>query len=48
MTVTNEAEKSEKKSNSFIEQIIINDLEKGRTEERYKRAFRPNPTVTFI
>ena len=32
MTVTNETEKSEKKSMSFIEQIIVNDLE--RLEKR--------------
>ena len=30
MSEINETEKSEKKSISFIEQIIVNDLEKGK------------------
>ena len=43
MTVTNEAEKSEKKSNSFIEQIIINDLEKGKNGGKVQTRFPPEP-----
>ena len=43
MTVTNEAEKSEKKSISFIEQIIVNDLEKGKNGSKVQTRFPPEP-----
>ena len=43
MTEINEAEKSEKKSLSFIEQIIVNDLEEGKNSGRIQTRFPPEP-----
>ena len=43
MTVNNEAEKSEKKSISFIEQIIVNDLEQGKNGSKVQTRFPPEP-----
>lgn len=43
MTEINEAEKSEKKSISFIEQIIVNDLEEGKNGKRIQTRFPPEP-----
>lgn len=43
MTVTNETEKSEKKSMSFIEQIIVNDLERGKNGSKVQTRFPPEP-----
>ena len=43
MTATNETEKSEKKSISFIEQIIVNDLEKGKNGAKVQTRFPPEP-----
>ena len=43
MTVTNETEKSEKKSMSFIEQIIVNDLERGKNGCKVQTRFPPEP-----
>ena len=43
MTTINETEKSEKKSISFIEQIIVNDLEKGKNGSKVQTRFPPEP-----
>ena len=43
MTVNNESEKSEKKSLSFIEQIIVNDLEQGKNGSKIQTRFPPEP-----
>lgn len=43
MAEINETEKGEKKSISFIEQIIINDLEKGLNGSRLQTRFPPEP-----
>ena len=43
MTATNETEKNEKKSISFIEQIIVNDLEKGKNGAKVQTRFPPEP-----
>ena len=43
MTVNNESEKSEKKSLSFIEQIIVNDLEQGKNGSKVQTRFPPEP-----
>ncbi len=43
MTATNETEKSEKKSISFIEQIIVNDLEQGKNGAKVQTRFPPEP-----
>ena len=43
MSEINETEKSEKKSLSFIEQIIINDLEEGKNGGRIQTRFPPEP-----
>ena len=43
MTVNNESEKSEKKSISFIEQIIVNDLEQGKNGGKVQTRFPPEP-----
>ena len=43
MAEVNETEKSEKKSISFIEQIIVNDLEKGKNESKVQTRFPPEP-----
>ena len=47
MSVNNETEKSEKKSISFIEQIIVMTLSWVRTEVKYRHVSHPNPTVIF-
>ena len=41
MAEINETEKSEKKSISFIEQIIVNDLEKGTNGNKVQTRFPP-------
>ena len=43
MTVTNETEKSEKKSISFIEQIIVDDLTNGKNGGKLQTRFPPEP-----
>lgn len=43
MSEIKEAEKSEKKSLSFIEQIIVNDLEEGKNSGRIQTRFPPEP-----
>ena len=43
MTTINETEKSEKKSISFIEQIIVNDLENGKNGSKVQTRFPPEP-----
>ena len=43
MAEINETEKSEKKSISFIEQIIVNDLEKGKNGSKVQTRFPPEP-----
>ncbi|MBR5892119.1 MAG: glutamine--tRNA ligase/YqeY domain fusion protein [Bacteroidaceae bacterium] len=43
MSETNETEKIEKKSLSFIEQIIVNDLEEGKNGGRLQTRFPPEP-----
>lgn len=43
MSEINETEKSEKKSLSFIEQIIVNDLEEGKNGGRIQTRFPPEP-----
>ena len=43
MAEINETEKSEKKSVSFIEQIIIGDLEKGKNGSKVQTRFPPEP-----
>ncbi|MBR5335927.1 MAG: glutamine--tRNA ligase/YqeY domain fusion protein [Bacteroidaceae bacterium] len=43
MSEINETEKSEKKSLSFIEQIIVNDLEEGKNGGRLQTRFPPEP-----
>ena len=43
MSEINETEKSEKKSISFIEQIIVNDLEKGKNGSKVQTRFPPEP-----
>ena len=43
MAEVNETEKSEKKSISFIEQIIVNDLEKGKNGSKVQTRFPPEP-----
>ena len=43
MAEINETEKSEKKSISFIEQIIVNDLEKGKNGAKVQTRFPPEP-----
>ncbi|MBO7301783.1 MAG: glutamine--tRNA ligase/YqeY domain fusion protein [Bacteroidaceae bacterium] len=43
MSVNNETEKSEKKSISFIEQIIVNDLELGKNGGKVQTRFPPEP-----
>ena len=43
MSETNEIEKSEKKSMSFIEQIIVNDLQEGKNSGRIQTRFPPEP-----
>ncbi len=43
MTATNETEKNEKKSISFIEQIIVNDLENGKNGAKVQTRFPPEP-----
>ncbi|MBR5455966.1 MAG: glutamine--tRNA ligase/YqeY domain fusion protein [Bacteroidaceae bacterium] len=43
MTATNETEKNEKKSISFIEQIIVSDLEQGKNGSKVQTRFPPEP-----
>ena len=43
MSEINETEKSEKKSISFIEQAIINDLQEGKNDGRLQTRFPPEP-----
>ncbi len=43
MTEINETEKSEKKSISFIEQIIVDDLEQGKNGGKVQTRFPPEP-----
>ena len=43
MSEINETEKNEKKSLSFIEQIIVNDLEEGKNGGRIQTRFPPEP-----
>ncbi|MBQ3538532.1 MAG: glutamine--tRNA ligase/YqeY domain fusion protein [Bacteroidaceae bacterium] len=43
MSEINEIEKVEKKSISFIEQIIVNDLEEGKNSGRIQTRFPPEP-----
>ena len=43
MAEINETEKSEKKSISFIEQIIVNDLEQGKNGSKVQTRFPPEP-----
>ena len=43
MAEINETEKSEKKSISFIEQIIVNDLEQGKNGSKIQTRFPPEP-----
>ena len=43
MTATNETEKNEKRSMSFIEQIIVSDLEKGKNGAKVQTRFPPEP-----
>ena len=43
MVEINETEKCEKKSISFIEQIIVNDLEKGKNGSKVQTRFPPEP-----
>ena len=43
MSEINETEKSEKKSISFIEQAIVNDLQDGKNEGRLQTRFPPEP-----
>ena len=43
MAEINETEKSEKKSISFIEQIIVNDLEQGKNGAKVQTRFPPEP-----
>ena len=43
MTEVNETEKNEKKSISFIEQAIVNDLEEGKNGGRLQTRFPPEP-----
>lgn len=43
MTEINETEKSEKKSLSFIEQAIVNDLQNGKNGGRLQTRFPPEP-----
>ena len=43
MSEINETEKSDKKSLSFIEQIIVNDLEEGKNGGRLQTRFPPEP-----
>ncbi len=43
MTEINETEKSEKKSLSFIEQAIVNDLQEGKNGGRLQTRFPPEP-----
>ncbi len=46
MTEMNATEATEKKSLNFIEQAVENDLREGKTEGKYKPAFRPSRTAT--
>ena len=48
MAEINEGENREKKSISFIEQIIIDDLAEGKNGGKVKPVSRPNPTAIFI
>ena len=43
MAENNETEKNEKKSISFIEQIIVNDLEQGKNGKKVQTRFPPEP-----
>ena len=43
MTTTNETEKIEKKSISFIEQILVDDLAQGKNGGRLQTRFPPEP-----
>lgn len=43
MNEINETEKSEKKSLSFIEQIIVNDLQEGKNNGHIQTRFPPEP-----
>ena len=43
MAEINETEKNEKKSISFIEQIIVNDLEQGKNGKKVQTRFPPEP-----
>ena len=43
MSEINETEKSEKKSISFIEQAIVNDLQEGKNDGRLQTRFPPEP-----
>ena len=43
MAEINEAEKNEKKSISFIEQIIVDDLAKGKNGSKVQTRFPPEP-----
>ncbi len=43
MIANNEAEKGEKKSISFIEQIIVDDLEQGKNGKKVQTRFPPEP-----
>ena len=43
MSEINETEKNEKKSISFIEQAIVNDLQEGKNSGRLQTRFPPEP-----
>lgn len=43
MAEINETEKNERKSISFIEQIIVNDLEQGKNGKKVQTRFPPEP-----
>ena len=43
MTTTNETEKIEKKSISFIEQILVDDLAQGKNGGKVQTRFPPEP-----
>ena len=38
----------EKRSLSFVEQMVEGDLAAGRTAAEYRHAFRPSPTDIYI
>lgn len=47
MVMNEEIKNEEKKSLSFVEQLVESDLAEGKTEEEYKHVFRLSQTDTY-